>query len=42
MTEKWGQIQGIWDKVRVSGGSSSYPSSNYRGSTVLSFKDLSF
>ena len=35
MTERWGQIQGKWDLVRVSGaGNSSYPSSSYRGSTV--------
>ena len=34
MTGKWGQFQGKWDLVRVSGGSSSYPSSSYRGSTV--------
>ena len=30
-----GEIQGKWDLVRVSGGSSSYPSSTYRGSTAL-------
>ena len=34
MTEKWDQFQGKLNLVRVSGGSSSYPSSSYRGSTV--------
>ena len=36
MTEKWGEIQGKWDLVRVSGVSSSYASSSYRGFTVFS------
>ena len=34
MTEEWGEIQGKWDLVRVN-GDAPYPSSNYRGSTVL-------
>jgi len=35
ITERWGQIQGKWDLVRISGGS--YPSASYRGSTVHLF-----
>ena len=34
MIEKWDQIQGKWDLVRVS-GDSIYPSLSYRGSTVV-------
>ena len=34
MTEKWGQIQGKWDLVQVSRGSSNYASSSYWDSAV--------
>ena len=34
MTEKWGNIKGNWTVWFELAGSSSYPSSSYRGSTV--------